>query len=200
MTRRIALLFVLAAALAAPSAAFAHRDREGQGFGSPFAAAGVDPEATQPEVAQPAGDDTTTATPEPDATEQPEPEQPKRERPRRDDFGASFLRRVWRFNVEADGYDASKQVLSATVVRVLGGAPRRARRALVDVSANVLVTPTTRIVDGDGHRVTGDAIATALDDADLAQVTGKLLPRASWQTDEDGESVPTVRAKRIRIR
>jgi hypothetical protein len=203
MIRRIALSIVLAAALAAPSAALAHRGGDDERFGSPFAAAGIEgdgvqtEDTAQPEVTKPAGEETTTTTAEPD----PEPtERPKRERPGRDDFGAAFLRRVWRFNVEADGYDAENHVLSATVVRVLGGAPRRARRALVDVSANVLVTATTRIIDGDGHRVTGDAIATALDDADLAQVTGKLLPRSSWQNDEDGEPVPTVRAKRIRVR
>jgi hypothetical protein len=199
MTRRIALLFVLAAALAAPSAALAHRDRDGEGSRpSPFVAAGVEGDAVTP----PAGDETTTTTanPEPDATEEPDQPEPKRDQPKRDDLGAAFLRRVWRFNVEADGYDAGTHVLSTTVVRVLGGAPRRARRALADVSANVLVTATTRIIDGDGNRVTGDAIATTLDGADLAQVTGKLLPRASWQNDEDGEPVPTLRAKRIRVR
>ena len=206
MTRRIALFFVLAAALAAPSTALAHRDRGGDGFGpAPFAAAGIEGDGVATEVAQPtepvqpsepvkpAGDETTTAEPEDTAP-------PKRERPGRDEFGAAFLRRVWRFNVEADGYDAENHVLSTTVVRVLGGAPRRARRALADVSANVLVTATTRIVDGDGRRVTGDAIATTLDDADLAQVTGKLLPQSSWQKDDDGDPVPTVRAKRIRVR
>jgi len=200
---RIALFFALAAALVAPSAALAHRGGGEDRFGpAPFAAAGVEgdgAQATEPtdatEPVKPAepGDDDAAATADPDVADAPK-------RARRDDFTAAFLRRVWRFNVEADGYDADKHVLSTTVVRVLGGAPRKARRALADVSADVLVTATTRIVDGDGHRVTGDAIATALDGADTAQVTGKLLPRASWQNDEDGDPVPTVRAKRIRVR
>ena len=197
MTRRIALFCALAAALMAPSAALAHRGGEDRFGAAPFAAADdVQSEPVQPTDTTEPTEPTETTKPSAPTGDDPQPT----ERPKRDDFGASFLRRVWRFNVEADGYDADKQVLSATVVRVLGGAPRRARRARADVSANVLVTSTTRIIDGDGHRVTGDAIATTLDDADMAQVTGKLLPRASWQTDEDGDPVPTVRAKRIRVR
>ena len=69
--------------------------------------------------------------------------------------------------------------------------------AIVGEDSRVLVTDHTRVWDADHNRLTGDAEASALDAADNVVVVGKLLPRAKWQHDEDGNPVPTLRAKKV---
>ncbi|HEY3190179.1 MAG TPA: hypothetical protein VGJ70_21985 [Solirubrobacteraceae bacterium] len=213
MIRRLTLCIVLACPLAAPTAALA-RDGGRERFPDPrIEATDVAPtdETTttteqptvpvnKPETAsEPAADTDTTSGDGKDSGEGGR-RGARGDLPGVPELSPAFLRRVWRFAVEADGYDADAHVLSATIDRVVGGGPRRARRVLADVDAAVLVTSTTRVIDADGQRVGADGVAAALDGADTALVTGKLLARAKWQRDEDGDAVATLRAKRIRLR
>jgi hypothetical protein len=112
---------------------------------------------------------------------------------------AGFLNRIWRIAGSADGFQDG--VLGFTADRIVGLPHRFASQddALVGQDARVLVGPRTRVVDADHHRLSGDAVASALDGADTVVIVAKLLPQAKWQSDEDGTSVPTLRAKRIII-
>ena len=206
MIRPLCLSTVLACTLIAPAAALA-RDGERPRFPEPrIEAADVVPttDTTEQPTAPANEPETKTAPTAPgdDAAPATDPGKGRRgagsDLPGVPELTPAFLRRSWRFAVETDGYDADAHVLSATVDRVLGG-PRRARRALADVDVAVLVTPTTRVLDADGNRVGADGIAAALDGANDALVTGKPLAKAKWQQDEDGDPVPTLRAKRIAI-
>ena len=111
-----------------------------------------------------------------------------------------FLNRVWKIAGSADGFDDG--VLDFTADHIVGLPKRFASQddALVDQDARVLVGPHTRVFDADHHRLAGDAAAEALDAADDVVVMAKLLPRAKWQEDEDGTSVPTLRAKKIVVK
>ena len=114
-------------------------------------------------------------------------------------FDAGFLNRVWRIAGSADGFEDG--ALDFTAARFMK-LPRRFADQddeLVGEDSRVLVTRRTRVVDAAHHRLTGDAAASALDAADRVVVVAKLVPEARWLEDEDGEPVPTLRAKRIEI-
>jgi hypothetical protein len=115
-------------------------------------------------------------------------------------FAAGFLNRVWRIGGEANGFQDG--VLDFTVNRFIKLPRRFAKQddAIVGEDSRVLVTDRTRIFDADHNRLTGDDVATALDNAERVVVVGKLLPQAKWQEDEDGTPVPTLRAKKILIK
>jgi hypothetical protein len=120
-----------------------------------------------------------------------------REAPR---FAAGFLNRVWRIAGSADGFEDG--VLDFTAARFMKLPHRFADQDddIVGEDSRVLVTPRTRVVDADHRRLSGDDAASALDDADRVVVLAKLLPQAKWLEDEDGEAVPTLRAKRVIIK
>jgi hypothetical protein len=147
----------------------------------------------QPPAAQPGdgtGDD--AGTPTTDA--------PTRGKGQGKGFG-QLRNKVWRVSGEADGFDTDRHALSIVVDQVAGLSRRLASR-LQDVlgdQADVLVSARTRVLDADGHRLTGDDAATALDAADSVKVTAKLAPRSAWGEDEDGTPVPAMRALRIKI-
>jgi hypothetical protein len=108
-------------------------------------------------------------------------------------FDPRFINRVWKFNVAVDGYESGK--LTVTIERVLN-LPSRFRTQddeIVDESALVLVSSSVRVYE-DGKRVR----KSILEDADgVAKIHGKLLRPDKWQADEDGEKVPTLRARKI---
>lgn len=114
-------------------------------------------------------------------------------------FKAAFLHRVWRISGEANGYEAG--VLDFTALDFFKLPRKWASQddAVVGEDTRVLVDAKTRVYDADHHRVTGAAIATALDEALDVTVTAKILAYAKWQKDEDDIPVPTLRAKRIVI-
>lgn len=120
-------------------------------------------------------------------------DQDDRGEPEGEGFERTFLRRVWKFVGAVDGYEAGK--LSVTIEKVLN-LPKKFRDqddALVDEDALVLVD-TARVYE-DRERVS----RSALEDAEDVRVHGKLLPESKWQKDEDGEPVPTIRAKKVYI-
>jgi len=109
-------------------------------------------------------------------------------------FGRRFISRVWKFVGEVDFYDEG--VLSMTLGRILN-LPRKWRTQddeLLDQDTTVLVSERVRVFR-DGERVGRDA----LDEANDARVHGKLLRPFKWLEDEDGEPVPTIRAKKVYI-
>ena len=203
MTLRIAALAVTLAALAVPASAAAH-----DGERAPC------PQLTAPRTERPAcpaapdaaaekapatGDD-ATGTDAGDAGTEPVRKPKRAAEDTTPGELTALTRRTWRFSGEANGF--ADGVLSATIDKVAGLSKRAARRlgGLLGEQALVLVGPRTRVVSADGERLTGDEAAAALDAADAVRVTGKLLAKAAWRTDEDGEAVPTVRAARVEVR
>ena len=200
---RSILALTAAVSLALPAAAVAHRGpgHDGRFGATTFEDTAPTPASDDQQPQQPA--DATPGVTVVDTSgsddEQPAEDTPRRNRGKAFAFGA-LGRRVWRVGGEADGYDADRKALTVVVDQV-GGLPRRQAKRLKAALAqlDVLVGARTRVVGADGHRLTGDAIADALDTADAVQVTGKLAPRKAWTEDEDGELVPALRALRIKV-
>lgn len=116
-------------------------------------------------------------------------------------FRPGFLKRAWRFDAEANGFDAEKAALDVTITKVRG-LPKRFRDqddALIDEFAYVLVGAKTKVFDARGDRLAAGERAGALEDADEVRAVGKLLSPDRWIEDEDTEPVATIRAKRIVI-
>jgi hypothetical protein len=109
-------------------------------------------------------------------------------------FVRSFVRRVWKFVGEVDYYEEG--VLSMTLHRILN-LPRKWRTEddeLLDQDATVLVSERVRVFQ-DGERVGRETLESAND----VRVHGKLMRPFNWLEDEDGETVPTIRAKKVYI-
>lgn len=107
-------------------------------------------------------------------------------------FARGFLNRVWKFNVSID--DAKPSKMSVTIDKVLNLPKKYAAQDddLVDEDAIVLVGSSVRVYR-DGKRVS----KSELNDDEKARVQGKLLPPHKWQSDDDDQKVPTIRAKKI---
>jgi len=109
---------------------------------------------------------------------------------------ASAYARVLVFRADADGYDSGR--LSITVRRITGltkALKEDFNDAVDEQDGIVLVGKTVKVVDRKGRKLKH----SALDDADSVSVTGKLLRPSQWKDDEDGNPVPTIRAKRITV-
>jgi hypothetical protein len=115
---------------------------------------------------------------------------------------SGFVRRVWRFNADADSYDASTNTLNVTMSKILN-LPKRFHAQdddIVDQDADIVFTKKTKVYDDEGKRLrTESSYNVALDAARSVSVTGKITPQAKWNKDEDGSPVTTVRAKRVTI-
>lgn len=132
-----------------------------------------------------------------DAGEAEARKQSARRKPPR--FKAAFLHRVWKITGEANGFESG--MLDFTAGRFIR-LPRRFSSqddAVVGADTRVLVGSSTRVFDARRHRLARAAVAAALDEAIDVTISAKLLPPAKWRKDEDGEAVPTLRAKRITI-
>jgi hypothetical protein len=103
-----------------------------------------------------------------------------------DDLPAKAFTKVATFRADADGFAGGE--LSVTFTgKNFGG-------ALEDADGLVLVGKFVKVFRN------GDRVKRGrLDAADEVAVKGKLLPPGHWHEDEDGNPVPTVRAKRITI-
>lgn len=115
---------------------------------------------------------------------------------------AGFVSRVWRFGADADSYDGDSNTLNVTVTKIFN-LPKRFNSQdddIVDQDADVIFTKKTKVYDAAGKRVrTEGRYDVALDDAESVSVTGKIIPQAKWNKDEDGSPVTTIRAKRVTI-
>jgi hypothetical protein len=109
-------------------------------------------------------------------------------------FLRGFLTRVWKFIGEVDYYENGE--MGMTLGKILN-LPRKFRRQddeLLDQDTTVLVSGRARIFEN-GERVARER----LDAANDVRVHGKLLRPGQWREDEDGSSVPTIRAKKVYI-
>ena len=130
-------------------------------------------------------DTASVATYEEDA----EPRQCEASKPAEDDHSDLPKRshRVWTFGGELN--DWNEGVLDVTVLRV------GKHEFDEPTSVYVLVGERVRVYDRRGKRATQDQLA----DAENVAVRAKMLSREQWRTDEDGDAVPTFRAKKVRI-
>lgn len=110
-------------------------------------------------------------------------------------FKSGFLNRVWRFNGSVDGVgDGSLSMTLESIERL----PKRFRTQddeLLDQDVTVLYSEGTRVYGPDGRLVHHGE----LERAEAVQVRGRLLRPRKWRANEDGDWVPTVRAKRIHV-
>jgi hypothetical protein len=112
-------------------------------------------------------------------------------------FKASFLNRVWRFDGSEDSVDLDQHTLDMTLSGI-ENLPARFNSQddpLLDQDTRVRFNDHVRVYGPDGVRVTQDYLPYAED----VVVRGKLVAPAKWSTDEEGNLVPTIRAKRIYI-
>jgi hypothetical protein len=59
----------------------------------------------------------------------------------------------------------------------------------------VLLSERTRVYDPEGYWIDHDELG----DAEYVEVRGRLLAPRRWRANEDGDVVPTIRAKRIYV-
>ena len=118
------------------------------------------------------------------------------------EFMPSFLSRVWRFNGDADNYDAAKNVLNMTITKVLNLPKRFGSQDddIVDQDAYVVFGEHTKVFDKHGDQLPRESQYNhALDVARTVKVSGKIMPTKKWQKDEDDQPVTTIRAKQVTI-
>ena len=110
-------------------------------------------------------------------------------------FKAAFLNRVWRFNGSVDGVEHDELSMTLDSIERLPARFRNQDDELLDQDTTVLFSHGTRVYGPDGALVDHDLLEAAED----VQVRGRLLSPRKWRANEDGDVVPTVRAKRIHV-
>ena len=113
-------------------------------------------------------------------------------------FKSSFINRVLTFNGAVDYFvDDEDHELSITIdeIEKLPGRFRRQDDELLDQDATVLVSERARVYGPDNTLVD----AHLLDEAEYVKVRGRLLAPRKWRANEDGDVVPTLRAKRVYV-
>jgi len=140
-----------------------------------------------------AGAQTATAHNEADGASPPPPDpSAQADMPR---FKSGFLNRVWRFNGSVDGVGEGALSMTLESIERLPKRFRTQDDELLDQDMTVLYSEATRVYGPDGHLVhLGE-----LERAEAVQVRGRLLRPRKWRANEDGDYVPTVRAKRIHV-
>jgi hypothetical protein len=112
-------------------------------------------------------------------------------------FKASFLNRVWNFEGSVDAVDLDHHSLDMTTTGIenLPAQFNSQDDPIIDQDTHVTFRPKTRVYDPDGNLVD----QSYLDYAESVVVAGKLTAPSHWYTDEAGDVVPTIAAKRIYI-
>jgi hypothetical protein len=129
--------------------------------------------------------DEVGGAPPPDSSAQTDP-------PR---FKPGFLNRVWRFNGSVDAVEHDSLSMTLESIERLPKRFRGQDDELLDQDTTVLFSKGTRVYDPEGHLVGPDELGRA----EAVQVRGRLLRPRKWRANEDGDVVPTVRAKRIHV-
>jgi hypothetical protein len=111
-------------------------------------------------------------------------------------FAPAFFSRNWKVLGEVLLTDTlqGKRVIDFNVTKLINP-PKHLKdegKEVADQGALVIVGPKVAITE-DGDRIT----FADLDPDDKIVVTGKFLRNEKWLEDEDGDPVPTIRAKRI---
>lgn len=113
-------------------------------------------------------------------------------------FKASFLNRVWSFKGALDSFDAEDHSMSITV-EYIEDLPHRFRSQdddLLNQDATVLLNENIRVFSPEGELVAHDELANA----DYVRVRARVLRPRMWRENEDGDVVPTLRAKRVYVK
>ena len=110
-------------------------------------------------------------------------------------FKAAFLNRVWRFNGAVDGVERDELSMTLDSIERLPARFRNQDDEILDQDTTVLFSRGTRVYGPDGTLVDHDWLGAA----ENVQVRGRLLRPRKWRANEDGDVVPTVRAKRIHV-
>ncbi len=195
--RSIILASASAAALAAPSAAGAYDGPPHPGDYCPLGQISVIVPGTSITICQ--SDPTQSDDPAPDPSQgggsQDDSGGDGSQSEDLPEFLPSFLNRTWRFSADADGYEDGE--LGATLSRIISLPAAYAAQddELVGQDLDVLAGAKVKVYNRAGRRIA----RAKLDQADRVVAVGKLLPPEKWAEDEDGEAIPTVRAKRITV-
>ena len=110
-------------------------------------------------------------------------------------FKAAFINRVWRFNGSVDGVEHDELSMTLDSIERLPARFRNQDDEILDQDTTVLFSHGTRVYGPDGTLVEPHNLGIA----EAVQVRGRLLRPRKWRANEDGDVVPTVRAKRIHV-
>jgi hypothetical protein len=114
-------------------------------------------------------------------------------------FSDAFYATTITLNVSADEMVGDQLPISIEEVCDVPNALLGEAAQLIGGGGVALISPTTQVFDATGLQLTGDAVAAALLDADTLSLKAQLERPAQWQTDEDGEPVPTFATSRADI-
>jgi Ca2+-binding RTX toxin-like protein len=114
-------------------------------------------------------------------------------------FSDAFYATTITLNVSADEIVGDQLPISIEEVCDVPNALLGEAAQLIGGEGVALISPTTQVFDAAGQPLTGDAATTALLDADTLSLKAQLERPAQWQSDEDGEPVPTFATSRADI-
>jgi hypothetical protein len=114
-------------------------------------------------------------------------------------FSDAFYATTITLNVSADEIVGDQLPISIEEVCDVPNALLGEAAQLIGGEGVALISPTTQVFDAAGQPLTGDAATTALLDADTLSLRAQLKRPAQWQSDEDGEPVPTFATSRADI-
>lgn len=113
-------------------------------------------------------------------------------------FSASFHRRWFSMDASTDGFTAPELPVSIEAVCDLPKRLTTEGDQLNGTDGVAVVSSRTRIVK-DGSALSGATGTAELEGADTAFLKVRLFRPNNWREDEDGNKIPTFRAKRIEI-
>ena len=113
-------------------------------------------------------------------------------------FSNSFHRRWISMDASTDGYEAPELPVSIEGVCDVPARLKKEADQLNGTDGMVVVSSRTRIFK-DGKQLTGTTGTAELDGADTAFLKVRLFRPSKWREDEDGDKIPTFRARRIDI-
>src|SRR3954451_8837236 len=113
-------------------------------------------------------------------------------------FTQAFLRRTMTIDASTDGLDANTLPISIEAVCGLPKSFDKQAGQLAGGDGVALITSRTSVWK-DGQRLAADQKLVELDGADTVRLRGRMLPQASWKSDEDGNPVPTLSATRATV-
>jgi hypothetical protein len=113
-------------------------------------------------------------------------------------FTAAFYEHTFKLDASTDGFEGDQLPISIeTVCRV----PRALAPQAGQLSGNdglAKLTDRTRVFKG-RTQLEGDEARRAVEGADTVTLNGRLRRPARWGEDEDGEPLPTFKARKITV-